>query len=158
MGKMTVSGSNRASDEPRIFSARCGGVHAGTTSLHSGELTKSVDREVSRGHGALALRTTLARLHRPLSHPPRTASRCRGATRAAAGDEVKLPDHSDGAKLRGGTTTKADRTEPAAAHIPSGPMTSQLTSLSEQHVMRHARHTIPPRPLGCPPSPCSPRT
>ena len=43
---MTVSGSNRASDEPRIFSARCGGVHAGTTSLHSGELTKSVDREV----------------------------------------------------------------------------------------------------------------
>ena len=52
------------------------------------------------------------------------------------------------------------RTEPAAAHIPSGPMTSQHTSLSEQHVTRHARHTIPPRPLGCarcPPSPCPAR-
>ena len=36
-------------------------------------------------------------------------------------------------------------------------MTSQLTSLSEQHVTRHARHTIPPRPLGCPPSPCPAR-
>ena len=129
-------------------------MHTGTAHFTAGGLTKSVDREVSRGHGALALRTTLARLHRPLSHPPRTASRCRGATRAAAGDEVKLPDHSDGAKLRGGTTTKADRTEPAAAQYSQRSMTSQLTSLSEQHVTRHARHTIPPRPLGRARSPC----
>ena len=91
--------------------------------------------------------------HAPASVAPasahRTSPRCRRASRPAAGNEVKTPDHSDGAKLRGGTTTKADRTEPAAAQYSQRSMTSQLTSLSEQHVTRHARHTIPPRPLGC---------
>ena len=139
----------------KIFSARCGAGARGYSSLHSGGAYQkrrsrsfawprcSRVRTAPHTPACPALAPIALRPGAVAQHAQLLAMRVNHRIIPTEQNSVEEPQR----KLIGLSQQRRTKSQ--------RPMTSQLTSLSEQHVKRHARHTIPPRPLGCLHSPCA---